>query len=396
MALDLSEYPRFSLTERDRRWGRVRELMREASCDCLVAPGFRDAEDQATSRYLSQIGGVGIHSWVVFPQNGEVTAIVESERNKDFAAKAQDWIPDVRWGDPADLVIQRLKELELDGGRVGLTQFQGHYRVPEGNIPYDVVRHLQQELPKAELYGENEVLNQARMVRGDEEVAVIEQVTAANEEAIRVMIETARPGIRQHDVWYAMNDVLLRIAGAYPARLSVTFDGSGNQTLGMPIPDRIRAGALCSQEICARVQGYRAQCNHTIQVGEDEPRDYDAAMRATIEVFNEMLAWLKPGRTIDELCDHYVELCRAKGAEDRSGVMYHSNGLGNDYPRLGPRLSRGGKDGRIVLQPNMTFTLKPVLRFPSRTATQYGDPMQITATGARRLGKRAQEPVIVR
>jgi len=75
-------------------------------------------------------------------------------------------------------------------------------------------------------------------------------------------------------------------------------------------------------------------------------------------------------------------------------VMYHSNGLGNDYPRLGPRLSRG-KDGKIELQPNMTFTLKPVLRFPSGTATQYGDPVQITARGARRLGKRAQEPVVV-
>ena len=394
MALDLSEYPRFTLAERDRRWGRVRELMRQASCDCLVAPGLRDAEDQATSRYLSQIGGIGIHGWVVFPQNGEVTAIVESERNRDFAMKGQDWIGDVRSGDPADLVVQRLRELELDGARVGLTQFQGHYRAPEGNIPYDVVRQLQEHLPKADLYGENEVLNRARMVRGDEEVAVIEQATAANEAAIRVMIDTARPGLRQQDVWFAMNDVLTRLAGSLPARLSVTFDGASNQSLGMPIPDRIRAGALCSQEICARFQGYRAQCNHTIQVGEGDPKDYATAMRATIDVFNEMLAWLRPGRTIDELCDHYVELCKGKGAEDRSGVMYHSNGLGNDYPRLGPR-SRGS-DGAIVLQPNMTFTLKPVLRFPSGTATQYGDPVQITPNGARRLGKRVQEPVIVR
>src|SRR5437667_229526 len=202
MPLDLSDYPRFSLAERDRRWGRVRELMRQASCDCLVAPGFRDAEDQATSRYLSQIGGIGIYGWVVFPQNGEVTAIVESERNRDFAVKAQDWISDVR----------------------------------------------------------------------------------------------------QQDVWFAMNDVLTRLAGSLPARLSVTFDGASNQSLGMPIPDRIRAGALCSQEICARFQGYRAQCNHTIQVGEGDPKDYATAMRATIDVFNEMLAWLNPGRTIDELC----------------------------------------------------------------------------------------------
>jgi Xaa-Pro aminopeptidase len=209
------------------------------------------------------------------------------------------------------------------------------------------------------------------------------------------MCATARPGVRQQDVWFAMNDVLTRLGGSWPARLSVTFGGSGNQTLGMPNPDRIPAGILCSQEICARVQGYRAQSNHTIQVGGGGPSDYEATMRATIEVFNEMLAWLRPGRTIDDLCEYYVELCRTKGGVDRSGVVYHSNGLGNDYPRLGPSLARGG-DGTITLQPNMTFTLKPVLRFPSGTTTQYGDPIAITATGARRLGQRAQEPIILK
>ena len=393
--LDLSEYPRFSLAERDRRWGRVRELMREAGCECIVAPGMRDPEEQATARYLSQIGGIGVHAWVVFPLNGEVTGVVESERNRDFVAKAQGWITDLRVGEPSEAVPARIKELELDAGRIGLTQFQGHYRASEGNIPYDTVQRLQAALPRAQLYGENGVLNRARLVRGDEEVAIIEQAAGANEEAIRVMYATARPGVRQQDVWFAMNDALTRAGGSWPARLSVTFNGSANQTLGMPNPDRIAAGALCSQEICARVQGYRAQCNHTIQVGDGGPADYESVMRATIEVFNEMLAWLRPGRTIDELCDHYVELCRAKGAADRSGVVYHSNGLGNDYPRLGPSLARG-TDGAIALQPNMTFTLKPVLRFPSGTATQYGDPIAITASGARRLGKRAQEPVIVR
>ena len=74
--------------------------------------------------------------------------------------------------------------------------------------------------------------------------------------------------------------------------------------------------------------------------------------------------------------------------------MYHSNGLGNDYPRLGPRMK--GEDGAVVLRPNMTFTLKPVLRFPSGTATQFGDPVQTTADGARGLGQRAQEPAVVR
>ena len=82
----------------------------------------------------------------------------------------------------------------------------------------------------------------------------------------------------------------------------------------------------------------------------------------TIEVFNEMLAWLKPGRTIDELCDHYVELCGAKGAEDRSGVMYHSNGLGNDYPRLGPRMKDQCRPAMVSAAPKVQTIAAPVGR----------------------------------
>lgn len=86
--LDLSDYPRFSLEERDRRWRRARELMRAAGCDCIVAPGMRDLQEQTTSRYLCQIGGVGYSAWVVFPLEGEPTAIVDSDRNREFAMRA--------------------------------------------------------------------------------------------------------------------------------------------------------------------------------------------------------------------------------------------------------------------------------------------------------------------
>lgn len=394
MPLDLSGLPRFTLAERDRRWGRVRQLMGEAGCDCIVAPGMRDLEEQATSRYLSQIGGVGYSAWVVFPLDGEPTAVVDSERNREFAVRAQDWITDVRVGSEVEAVPARLQELGLQRARIGLTQFRGHYREPLGNIPHDVVVGLQSALPSATFYGENDVLTRARMVKSREEVGVIQEVTAANEEAIAVMCETARPGVRQEDVWYAMCDVMVRASGGWPARLSVAFGGSANSTLGMPIPDRIADGALCSQEICSRIQGYRAQCNHTIQVGPAGPRDYKDAMLATIEVYNELVAWVQPGRTIRELCEHYLALCRARDAEDSSGVVLHTNGLGNDYPRLGPRLM-ASEDADIVLVEGHTFTLKPVLRFPSGTATQYGDPLTITPEGGVRLGRRDQQPIIV-
>jgi Xaa-Pro dipeptidase len=393
MGLDLSEYPRFSQAERERRWGRVQELMRERDCAVLIAPAAREAEQQTTSRYLSQIGGAA-SAWVIFPLEGEPTAILESERNRDFMARAQDWIADLRVGEPTDLIPDRLKELGLDRGRIGLTQFRGHYRGESGVIPYDTVRELMEALPQAELYGENEVLNLARVVKGPEEVEVIKRITRANEEAIRLMFEQSRPDRRQEDVWFSMHDVMVRAGRGAPARLSVTFGGGGNVTLGMAVPDVIKDGDLCSQEICTRIQGYRAQCNHTFKAGRGGPADYEDVMKHTIEIYNEVVAWLKPGVTVRELMQKYDALCEEHGGRDASGVCMHTNGLGDDYPRLGPRLQRGAELD-LAIQPGFTFTFKPVLRFPSGTSTQYGDPLTITESGAQRLGTRDQVPVVV-
>ena len=70
--------PSFSIAERDRRYGRVRELMVERGLDCLLVPFSEVGETQANSRYLCQIGGVQGGAWVVFPATGEVTAFVWS------------------------------------------------------------------------------------------------------------------------------------------------------------------------------------------------------------------------------------------------------------------------------------------------------------------------------
>lgn len=393
--LDLSEYPRFSLGEREQRWARVRQLMRERQCDCLVAPEMGPCEQQATGRYLSQMGGEAASAWVVFPLDGEVTAIVDNDRRKEFFSHAQDWVTDIRPGSPTELVPARLRELGLDQGRIGFTEYQGCYRNPEGSIPAETMHKMQDALPNAHIYGENEALDLARVVKSPEEIGVIERVVAANEEAIQVMCDTARPGVPQEDVWVAMANSLTRATRAYPQRLSVTAAGPANYTSGMPIPDPIPPGALISQEINARLQGYGAQSNHTIQVGDGGPADYPDVMRATIDVYREMAAWMGPGKTIGELCEHYLQLCEKAGATDASGVVVHTNGLGSDYPRIGPRMMRGN-EASLVLQPGMAFTFKPVLRFPTGTRAQFGDPLAITESGARRLGQRPMVPIVVR
>lgn len=104
----------FSLAERDRRWTRVRAMMKREGFDCLLTPVGTSAEGEADSRYLTQVAG-----WVVFPLDGRVAVVVNGEDFEDGKVKAA-WVSDVRpaergaWSPP---VVDALRELGVTRAR---------------------------------------------------------------------------------------------------------------------------------------------------------------------------------------------------------------------------------------------------------------------------------------
>ena len=160
-----------------------------------------------------------------------------------------------------------------------------------------------------------------------------------------------------------------------------------------------------SQEIDESVQGYRAQVNHSIFVGNSKTAGYDyyqRAMEAAIRLFREALAFIVPEKTTcGQLADYYAAQAAKLNAEDRSGVVLHSSGIANlSRPRLGPSNSRG--DEGIVLAPGMTFDFKPALRLKrdfiqdvqrTNRIVQIGDHVLVTNAGAVRLGRRDLQPL---
>ena len=135
---DLYPYPRFSIAERDRRWQAVRELMREQNLDVIVTPqnSGHSADYQANTRYLTHCGGGEPDLAAVFPLEGNVTAIATSAAPR--WPTVQDWVTDVREArrNYGRAIVERLKELNVDGGRIGITglgEAGGH----------DLLRHLE-------------------------------------------------------------------------------------------------------------------------------------------------------------------------------------------------------------------------------------------------------------
>src|SRR5437762_11098101 len=171
--------PKFSHTERQRRWSRVRELMRKEQLDAII--GFPNQSHcdqfQADIRYLTHIGGHQTEVAVVFPLSGDVTAFVRGANEVAWWQIAQDWVKDIRqtrrtWGDP---VIERMKELHLDNARIGVSGLSGLLRGPEGTVVAGMLEKVKRAFPEARYENATELLQDARAVKGKEEVAWIER-----------------------------------------------------------------------------------------------------------------------------------------------------------------------------------------------------------------------------
>ncbi|MBO0847389.1 MAG: M24 family metallopeptidase [Nocardioides sp.] len=425
----------FSAGERDRRWAAVREIMAQPqwNLDAIVAgsPTTDAGGDNLPvgfDRYLTQVGGAedgGAYGPVVFPRAASepVDLIVQDDGSIDFwnARGLDQWTADgglaISAGDAVPAVAARLSA--LGATRVGIAELGGTRFNPLGFVPARYLDALRAALPGVEFVGiENWEVDPAdpgplaasAMVKGPEEQAVARACTRASEGAIDAILSAVRHGAkRQVDLWYAAYFGMFEQTGEQPTRLSIGLDIPGNATFGAPTGDLLSRGQIISEEISARVQGYGAQVNHSIFVGNTRTPGYDyyeAAVTVAIQAIEDAIAFINanPGSTTGELITDYAEKAQARGAAPPGGVVVHTDGIGSlSRPRLGTSQLGTGQDDNIVIVPGMAFDFKPNLSMrrdviqdvgATNRRVQVGENILVTEGGAVRLGTRKLVPLL--
>jgi Xaa-Pro dipeptidase len=394
------EVPRFSLAERDRRWGNVRRLMARDGVDAIVAPGNSGAWEHlnANARYLVGVGGNCSPVAAVFPLDGEVTAVVSSVPGSVFWHGAQDWVTDVR--DPAgfyalyDAVARRLQELPAAArrGRVGIAGLADLPRFPEGSVAHGAYEALRRALPDAELVNATPLLDEARFVKSAEEIRFLQEAVRIVEEAIDVLAREARPGMPERVVYARVLARMIEEGSEIPTFFSWQAGWPQRQLNHFqPTGRRLRAGDMISTEIEASVIGYRGQVTQPFVLGTVSER-YGEMMRIHGEALERCYAALVPGATPAALADIAREVsddpytCR---------IVIHGRGLGDDAPLLVFRSQAGTRHERMSewrLAQDAVLMVKPYvfLGDPHRDFVEesvgWGDTVVVTAGGARRLG----------
>ena len=112
--------PILSLAERDRRWARVRQLMRERGFDGLLVAGFRAREMYET--YISDDYNEGC---VIFPLEGDPVVITWAHLRVMRARWSAErgttlWVDDYRVATSGAGVAEVLREKRLAESRLGV------------------------------------------------------------------------------------------------------------------------------------------------------------------------------------------------------------------------------------------------------------------------------------
>jgi Xaa-Pro dipeptidase len=386
------EVPRFSLADRERRWARVRGLMEREGLDVIVAPPHTGHHDhfQANSRYLTGVGGASAEVAAIFPREGEVTAIVSHGGGLAEWLGFQDWVTDVRacnwlFGDG---IIARLRELGADQARIGIAGLANIARYPEGVISHGTYVKIREAFPRAELVDATFLLEEAKFVKSDEEIAFLARAVELVEGAIDVMAREAKPGVPECVVYGRMLGSMVEQGGELPTMINWAAGPSPHGAFGMPTQRKLQAGDVILNEVEARWAGYVGQGVQPAVLGR-VPADYAEMFQIQQAALDRCYDLLRPGSVIDDLIRVSEE--SGQGTAYVCRIIVHGRGLGDDLPIA----IYGSQDERMKqwrIEENCALIVKPVVMTPDHGKFIFwGDSVVATPGGARRLGQRPRQ-----
>jgi Xaa-Pro aminopeptidase len=384
-------YPRFSNAEYERRYRLTREKMARLGLDCLVVGG--------APAHWSYGAGVtwltGHREWhcmavyLVVPLEGEPTFVYSMGGTHAEATRRAVYVKDVREsqnGHFANVVAERIKELKLDQGRVGITAIDPRFM---DYMTINQYNELCEKLPAAKLGRVGDFFHEFVYIKSPEEQAYICRAGELCAKAIEAMTEAARPGVTEYELKAAAAFAILDGGGEIDFLIigSTPMDKPG-LIFGNPRPSqrRLAKGDIILNELAAGFNGYSAQIGVPICVGNPTDkvrRMFDEVALPSYQLMAEQLA---PGKTLLEVWEA-SRFIRQKGYQSRPGHLHgidfvtHSPHIGAEGP--------SGEDYELVLKPGMELMLEPNPITPDgKLGLFFGHTVLINDSGHRRVTDR--------
>src|SRR5712671_6606161 len=327
-------YEQFSGAEYARRYAAIRVKMRADRLDCVIVPGGPS--------HWSFGGGMlwltGHWEWhalccyVLVPLAGEPTLIysmggTHAEAVRRITSAALSDVRGSRGGQYAAVMVDRLRELKLERGRIGLLEIDPRHK---DYMPVNQYNALKAGLPDAEIVFTQGWMHELLSIHSGEELDCIRKAGKLCEDAMHAMVARARPGVTEYQLRAAAGAAILEGGGDIDFLIiGTTPMADPAQVFGNPRPSGrvLQNGDIINMELAA---GYRG--------------------------FAKMTAQIKPGNPLEAI-RQAGQFFRHKGVQSRP---IHAHGI--DLITDGPHVFTDGVHGEPfeqVFRPGMVFMAEP-------------------------------------
>jgi Xaa-Pro dipeptidase len=301
---------------------------------------------------------------VLFPRDAEPILLC-SGGERDRALAKMPWLAEVH-------AIPIMEERGLVEGfvRSVLTPALTRHKLLNGRLGVDqptmiLVESIRRLLPGVELVDGDSAMQQARLIKLPEEIAVIEEACAIGDAVTRRALDAVREGRRECEVAGDAMQTLYYLGGEM-AHVITPFVASGEH---MSPPHRICSDKLirnrdvCFIDIGAMWNGYFADIGRMTIVGKPSHRQKEV-YTAVFQGLQAGIAVMRPGQTNLDVSKAIVAKIAEFGLAQHLFSLFIGHGIGmgaNEPPYIGETM-----EGATVypLQPGMVFAVEPLVWVP--------------------------------
>jgi Xaa-Pro aminopeptidase len=388
--------PKLSIRERDRRYAAVRERLKERGIDCAVVMG---------SNLFYLTNGLAGERFAVLPANDEpISVTIHTRHLIDLSPQvlidSQEWVNDVRAAFDASGTIERIKELHLEQGTIGLSDSTGAV----GGLSHGFFTQMQSALPNAQLVDITDIFLDIRTIKSEEEIALIERANILFDLAVERIHQVARPGMTGAQVIQEGIKAAWEAGGDLDSTMGFNFGPvpKQNPILGAICLDRqIQPGDIGTLTAHTEYHHYAGHSDQEISFGEPSAM-HKQMFAAVLHVREQVLKHVRAGVTQNDLVAVYDQACKETGF--RSSIHSQMHQYGIDVPEFpGPSFNvtppPGAKRERrsnFTLQAGMVYSISPTLVAENGEDTLLGGTsLVVTQDGYRELGDRKVEFLVV-
>jgi len=369
--------PTFSDSEMTRRLDGLRQTMEEMRLDCVLFTSMHNIHYFSDFLYCSFGRPYGL--------------VVDQQRSVSISANIDGGQPHRRtYGEnlvytdwQRDNYYHAIQSLVRPSGRLG---------VEFDHLTLSAQQKLQAALPGIELVDVAPATMVQRMIKSNEEIALIREGARIADLGGWACIEAIDDGVPEYEVAaHATSSMVREIARTYPdseIRDTWTWFQAGLNTDGAHNPvttRRIAKGDILSLNCFPMIAGYYTALERTLFFASATEREL-ALWEINCQVHRRGLELIRPGA---RCCDIAQELNEIYLSHDL--LQYRTFGYGHSFGVLSHYYGREAglelrEDIDTVLQPNMVVSMEPMITLPQGLAGAGGyrehDILVLTTGGA--------------